>query len=316
MKTVYLDQLHWIEISKAIHGLPVRDGTAETLAHMRRRVSEGEILFPLSLAHYLETLKQKDPAKRQRLSTVMRELSGGYTITDHTIVLKHEIRSALISKLDINTPLTPLKLLGRGMGHALGRSSICCLEWPHADKVPEEVRKKVTSEVFELFEDTFLSGVLDVGDAPVHFPQMPLDSAKKFKDHLTEWRGSGAEMSAPELRCKVCAFTLADIMDTLTVVLAELGIKMAQFAILGEPVWCELLDMMPSRRADMHLRTQWAKNESLNPKPSDLNDWTYLGVAVCYCDLVVTENQMNNLFQRSKEFAPRSTARLTDLLKL
>jgi hypothetical protein len=66
----------------------------------------------------------------------------------------------------------------------------------------------------------------------------------------------------------------------------------------------------------MHLRTQWAKNASLKPKLSDLNDWTYLGIAVCYCDLVVTENQMNNLFQRSEEFASKSTARLTDLLKL
>lgn len=314
MKTIYLDQLHWIEISKAIHGLNARDGTTETLAHMRRRASEGEILFPLSLAHYLETLKQTDPAKRQRLSAVMRELSGGYTITDPTTVLKHEIRSALISKLDMDTPLTSLKLLGRGMEHALGRSPLFCLEWPHPDKIPEEVRKRVTSDVFELLEDIFLSGVLDVGEAPVHFPQMPLDPAKKFKDHLTEWRGSGAKMSAAELRRKIFAITLADIKEPLFDVLAELGITMERFAILGEPVWCELLDMMPSRRADMHLRTQWAKNASLNPKPSDLNDWTYLGVAVCYCDLVVTENQMNNLFQRSKEFAPKSTARLTELL--
>src|SRR5262245_35326019 len=51
MKTVYLDQLHWSEISKAIHGLTIRDGTAETLVHMRPRVSEGKLLFPLSFAH-------------------------------------------------------------------------------------------------------------------------------------------------------------------------------------------------------------------------------------------------------------------------
>src|SRR5262249_30366583 len=143
MKTVYLDQLHWIEISKAIHGLTVRDGTAETLTHMRRRVREGELLFPLSLAHYFETLKQADPARRQRLSTVMRELSGGYTIADHTTVLKHEIRSALISKLGIDSPLAPLKLLGRGIEHALGRSFNLRLKWPHPEKVPEEVRQEV-----------------------------------------------------------------------------------------------------------------------------------------------------------------------------
>ena len=67
---------------------------------------------------------------------------------------------------------------------------------------------------------------------------------------------------------------------------AELEITTEQFSNLGEPGWCELLDMMPSRRADMHLRTEWARNANLKPNPnlSDLNDWVYLGVAVCYCD--------------------------------
>src|SRR5262245_2171726 len=119
MKTVYLDQLHWIEISKAIHGLTSRDGTVETLAHMRRRVSEGKLLFPLSFAHYFETLKRADPPARQRLSAVMRELSGGYTIAALTTVVKHEIRSALISKLGLDSSLAPLQLLGRGIDHAL-----------------------------------------------------------------------------------------------------------------------------------------------------------------------------------------------------
>ena len=72
MKTVYLDQLHWIEISKAIHGGNVRGGTAETLEHMRRRASEGALLFPLSFAHYFETFKRAIPqgASVYRLSCV------------------------------------------------------------------------------------------------------------------------------------------------------------------------------------------------------------------------------------------------------
>lgn len=316
MKTVYLDQLHWIEISKEIHGLAVRDGTAETLEHMRCRVSEGELLFPLSLAHYLETLKNADPGRRQRLSNVMRELSGGYTIADCTTVLKHEIRSALIRKLEIDFPLAPLKFLGRGMEHALGRSFNLCLEWPYPDKVPEQVRKKVELDVFDYLEATLLSGVLDVGEGPVLFPKMGLEPDKEFQDRLTEWRGSGTNKSVTELRREVCAITLADIKEPLFVVLTELGITMAQVGALGEAVWCDLLEMMPSRRADMHLLTQWAKNASLNPRESDLIDWAYLGIAVCYCDLVVTEKQMNDLFQRSTEFKSKSTARLADLLEL
>lgn len=316
MKTIYLDQLHWIEISKAIHSHQVRPGTTEVLEHIRRRTKEGELLFPLSLAHYFETLKQAAPDRRQRLSTVMRELSGGNTLANPTMIVRHEIRCALISKLGLNVPNPPLKLLGRGMEHAIGRSFNIRLEWPDPEQVPDEVRQKAESDVFELLESTFLSGVLENGEEQCHFPKMALDSDKKFLDHLTQWRGSGAIMSAAELRRKIYATTLGDIMESVSIVLSELGVTMQNFAEMGETAWCGLLDMMPSRRADMHLRTQWAKNASLNPKLSDLNDWAYLGIAVCYCDLVVTENQMNDLFQRSTEFGPKSTSRLQNLLTL
>lgn len=46
------------------------------------------------------------------------------------------------------------------------------------------------------------------------------------------------------------------------------------------------------------LKMQWAKNASLQPRDSDLVDWSLLGVAVSYCDIVVTENQMADLFSR------------------
>lgn len=316
MKIIYLDQLHWIEISKAIHGRQVRPGTTEVLEHISRRAKKGDLLFPLSLAHYFETLKQAAPDRRQRLSTVMRELSGGNTLANPTMIVRHEIRSALISKLGLNVPSPPLKLLGRGMEHALGRSFNIHLEWPNTEHVPVDVSQKVESDVFEFLESIFLSGVLEIGEEPFHFPQMALDADKKFRDHLTQWRGSGATMSAAELRRKVCAITLSDIMEPVSIVLEELGVPIQRFAEMGETAWCDLLDMMPSRKADMHLRTQWAKNASLNPKLSDLNDWMYLGIAVCYCDLVVTENQMNDLFQRSTEFGSKATARLQDLLTL
>ena len=170
MRTVYLDHLHWIEISRAVHELRVREGTTEALAHMRGRASAGDLLFPLSLAHYFETLKQADPQRRQRLSSVMRELSGGNTIADHSAIVRHEIKAALIQKLKLDVPLPPLKVLGRGMEHALGRSFNFRLEWPFPDKVPEELRKKLEFEVFDLLEATFLSGVLDAGEERILLP--------------------------------------------------------------------------------------------------------------------------------------------------
>ena len=73
---------------------------------------------------------------------------------------------------------------------------------------------------------------------------------------------------------------------------------------------------MPSRRADMHLRREWAKNAQLTPKDSDLNDWVYLEVAVMQCDVVVTEKQTADLFGRGLSMRSAVVASLADVPRL
>jgi hypothetical protein len=95
MKVTYLDQLHWIELSRAVHGrarFPDTPGVLETLRQAR---ASGRACFPLSYGHYLETRKHRDAERRQRLATLMFELSGGLTIAPPPAVWRHEIEVAL-----------------------------------------------------------------------------------------------------------------------------------------------------------------------------------------------------------------------------
>ena len=103
-----------------------------------------------------------------------------------------------------------------------------------------------------MLEAILLSGVLDAGEEHFFFPQMNLDADRKFQEHLPAWRGCGDRMSASDLRRKVYAITFVDIKDPLADVLAELGITTEQFALLGEGVWCELLDLI---QADVQICT-------------------------------------------------------------
>jgi hypothetical protein len=66
----------------------------------------------------------------------------------------------------------------------------------------------------------------------------------------------------------------------------------------------------------MHLTRQWAKNANLRPRDSDLIDWAFLGVAVSYCDIVVTENQMADLFSRGFDTHATVIAQLGRLSEL
>src|SRR5258708_2111691 len=110
--------------------------------------------------------------------------------------------------------------------------------------------------------------------------------------HLNELRGEACRYKHADLRRRIYATTLKDLSSTLWKVLDQHGGSMKEFELLREQRWCEFLDSMQTCRADMHLRNQWAKNADLKPKESDLIDWVYLGIAVSYCDLVVTEKQM------------------------
>src|SRR5687767_2783301 len=95
MKTVYLDQNHWIALAKGAYGKPARPELARTSEILREASAAGRICVPLSLAHYIETLKQRAPDRRRRLAAFMLELSRGITVAAPHVVLRHEIETAL-----------------------------------------------------------------------------------------------------------------------------------------------------------------------------------------------------------------------------
>jgi hypothetical protein len=72
---------------------------------------------------------------------------------------------------------------------------------------------------------------------------------------------------------------------------------------------------MPWQRADMHLKRQWAKNANLRPndRSSHLSDWAFLSVAVSYCDIVVTEKLMADLYSRGFDTRAKVITQLSQL---
>lgn len=317
-KIVYLDQNHWIALANGALGRPSRGDTARVVDVLRDARATGRNCLPLSLGHYIETLKQRSPDRRRRLAAFMLELSGGVTVAPPHIVLRHEIERALEHYFpDRVTPGT-LEFLGLGLSHAADHDFSFQLDWPaEALSIPPAVRARLEEEFLHMAADAFLSGVLPTGEQLTSAALTDLSPERRFRDGLESWRGAAARYSPEALEKKICTITLADIENDLREVLARHGIPLEDFVGLGEREWCAFLKQLPSRRADMHLRQQWAKNVGLRPKESDLNDWAYLGVAVSYCDIVATEKQILDLFSRG--FVCRATIlahvdRLTELL--
>ncbi|GAB1111718.1 MAG: hypothetical protein SwBeaMacB_23590 [Shewanella algae] len=313
MEVIYLDQLHWIEISKYISGEPCNSSTSEVFKIMKKGVDSGSIVFPLSISHYFETLKHNDPESRKRLAGTMRELSKGLTILSLSQVVRAEIESALIDIFKLDRTIE-MQYVGQGLAHALGKNINLNLEWPNPQAVPEADRVAFEKQVFDAIETVYLSGVLNDSVCDI-FRSKDYTNDNIFMAHLNEWRGCAARMSDQELEYEIFRITLKDIYAPLLEVILSIGLHPDQISQLDEEKLRKIIDHMPTRKIDMHLRRQWAKNGDLKPKQSDLNDWAHLGSAICYADLVITEKQMANLLSRYKPYKMKVTSRLADLLE-
>jgi hypothetical protein len=314
MQTIYLDQNHWIGLSRVAHGRAGSADVGHLLQVVRTAKAEGRARFPLSLSHYMETWKNAVPERRERLAQFMLELSGGETVASLRVVVQHELESALARLFPGRLQPRPFKFVGQGPSHAAGKNFDVHLKWPReALTLSPEQRARFEETLLNEVSVDLLSGVLREGDILRQRPPTNLSTDRRFKTALEDWRGIAARYSPADLDRRIYATTLADIDTALFAALVDHGIRLEELALLGEQGWRALLDDMPSRRADMHLRRQWAKNASLTPKESDLNDWAFLGIAVSYCDAVVTEKQVADLF--SREFETRAII-LTDLREL
>jgi len=315
VKTVYLDQNHWIELSRAKYRRDAQPETPSVLQALRILQQSGSACFPLSLGHYMETLKHQDPERRSRLANFMLDLSGGCTVASPDVVVCHEMQVALERCFPGRVKVEPLQFLATGLSHAADLDSSFNLEWPPEAKSIPAKQRAALEKLFQYHAArSLLSGILPTGDQLDLKLARDLSPDYRFKAGLGEWRGASSRYSPAELERRIYATTLADVSSLLLELLASNRIPVAEFEQLGESRWRAFLDDMPSRIADMHLRREWAKNANLTPRESDLNDWAYLGVAVCYCDVLVTEKQIADLFSRSFTAHATVLSRLPDLL--
>jgi hypothetical protein len=314
MRIVYLDQNHWIHLARSVYDQPGAAAPPEVVASLRAAQRSGQACFPLSLAHYIETQRQATADRRSRLSRVMLDLSAGWTVVPPHVVLLREIEEALQKRFPGRVTLEPFRYLGRGLSHAADHDFDLDLPWPaEAAVIPADVRVVIERTFRMAATQAVLSGVVP-GEQPVRGAVQ--DADRRFKANLEKLSGTAGQHSLPELERRIYANTLADIEQPVRQALVRHGIAMDEFAALDEEGLRSFLDDLPSRRVDMHLNLQWAKNRALRAKDTHLNDWAYLGTAVVRCDVVVTDKEMADLLGRGLHPRARVLSKLSDLTPL
>jgi hypothetical protein len=286
-RIIYLDQNKWINLARSAAGSG--DEFTPAVDFVRAAKAAGAAVFPLSMAHYIESNKQHDDARYERLGRFMYELSHTVTMAGPVAIVQHEIERAFARALPMRIEVQPLCLLGKGVGHALGMPGVR-FTLPDPNGVAEERRQTIEREANAALEESILTGRLPWTTTPA--PRGRPDFSRYnegFVADLYDFR-KRLDSDDEDLRQRaVYANVMVAMLDQLNEARERHKIPHDVFEKMGIDGITAFLEDMPSVRVNIHLRRHWIANPLLQAKKNDHNDWFYLGAAVAYCDVVVTE---------------------------
>jgi hypothetical protein len=95
---IYLDLNKWIDLAKAAAGKSDGRKYQRALKTAEQLVSEGEAIFPLSSAHFMEAAKIGNDGQRRELAKLMVKLSKGWFLVSASYLLMSELRRAVASQ--------------------------------------------------------------------------------------------------------------------------------------------------------------------------------------------------------------------------
>ncbi|MBQ0780906.1 MAG: hypothetical protein KBT79_08890 [Thalassolituus oleivorans] len=277
---IYLDQNKWIELARIANGVDTSVRDEKILAEFRE-ASENGCIFPLAATHYIEFSRIKDLGRRKRLGSFMWELSQGKTFAPYGEIVEREIEIAL-QGIGINIVARDADLIGVGVEFAFGR--------------------QLKSELLDYFKVLVNKSILTGNEMLSTDPIKTINfntQRKNFLNHLNELNEKKHQLEKAKWDDWLHAISTVDIIEPLYRVFCLHNLDKSIFENMEIENHRNFLMSMPTRKLDIHLHREVIKNDQYKPKPSDLEDWGGIGVASCYCDVVVCEKHFADMLQRN-----------------
>ena len=300
-KLVYLDQKDWITLSRGYYGRSSE--TIRRVTNLVLKASDKETaIFPLSLVHLDETLRNLNPKRRIRLASFMVKVSKGYAILPSTsLIMEAEVRQATLKKLGLPTTDLRKYVIGRGISHMLGtRAELKRKEGTVGPDLTEENKRKILGYIESPDALLFLLTSQSLAEESQQITQMHASVVKKME----EIRRRSTKIIDKDLRYRA---SLAEfLIDPIGKWLAKLHVELnlPKDAIVRKDWtkkdYMEFFETMPTAyclftlayRRDQYLQRPIDKN--------DINDIAALSIAIPYCDIVVTESMWASISKQSK----------------
>jgi hypothetical protein len=311
MRRIYLDQNKWIDLAACDHGETKGQVYRDVLTLAQAAVDSGAASFPLSMAHYMETIAIADHGRRRRLAATMGKLSRFQAIAPRNVIQPMEIDLAL--KARFQRPIQPrtCQVFGVGIGHVLGDSSLSFQPPPGWSAYsPEGVALRDEFETAMLERPPYLHSK-DVN------PRAHRETALEFAARQEEYARFLATLDDKSKKNRLLAVqSMKGVVEPLSEALDRAGITPLETARGGIEGLMSFLEDIPTAHVDYEIWRLWHENPQRPWKRGDLADLTALSVATPYCHVLVTENDAADMARRAKLDQMYETVILTDLREL
>lgn len=316
---VYLDLNHWVGLADAAAERPKGDVYQAALVACREAKAAGFVTFPLSATHYMEISKIVSVDRRSNLAVVIEELSGFETLLARTSVMRAEM-GAVVDRELISASVPSIDLLGWGVGHALGHAGdLQIVDGNHVDVTEPARRKFGRAKIDALLADAQLALERAILRGPRNgqeeadlrargwIPDVAVKVAQSRADREVELQGilnADTRWRRGRLRDVVLARELEhEMWDAFVETLAARGVT--DLAMMHRRTGARAFQRsMPSVEVTTEMKTAKHRNSSTRWDTNTIFDIDAMGLAVPYCDVVMTERDACSILRKA-EFAER-----------
>lgn len=285
---IYLDLNKWIDLAKAAVGKSDGQKYQRALKTAEQLVSEGEAIFPLSSAHFMEAAKIGNDGQRHELAKLMVKLSNGWFLVSASYLLMSELRRAVASQFQQPFCEEAISPVSRSLSLAF----IIDAQLANANFDDTTFRSPVMLEEFL---------------ATARVNRQFLDRLGSFAVEHEAGRALRWDLP-PEIRKRTyCAMVAIAIQNRLAAVLQEFGLSMDELVVLGPDRCVKLLERVPLLDVEINLHLERNQHRDRKIAVNDEIDLGFLSVAVPYCQVVVTEQFWTALVHRTKHDAKYGT---------
>ncbi len=300
IKRIFLDSNHWIYLAQVSKGIKKDPILVEVYQKIKKLSDSGDVIFPFSLFHLEDLLKNTNQKQREFLVDFMMNISKGYVLKPFSVFREKEIENAFLHKLGL-TPIHDIKskILAKGIAYVAGEEYFFTSKNPEVQKIFDEKDKEIRDKINSL---EFMEKQLKSKDFSIHIKQghqMYLDGAVEMEKNRRirrTWKKS--ERFDNEIK----QHFINSVFPYLFRINAEkkLSPKLSEFFKTKKDIE-EFIESIPG--SNILIRLTFARDEESferEVKPNDIIDVAHLSGAVPYCDIVVAEKMFASICKRIK----------------